>query len=351
MPALVAAALREHRERQRAERVAAGDAWSETGLVFTTATGRHVEPRNLNTTFRSVVARAGVRPIRFHDQCWYAAGDSNPEPARIKRFRCPILTGPVRRRQSHWRRSVHGSRAETSIRCSPVRGARAPIEHPNPASSTFMSLVDALTESQGVRNRPTTNRSRHRQPPPTACRLTKANNVPEHPSITHRQLAIPDRPCCRRHAMPADWRARVLGQRHTPSPPAAATFRGARHHSLIWHLPTHRLSMSDSVQVGRPRPIDASPTRSTRDLSKAEPSSAIRPASAAPWPASPAGSPTLPLVQISRSQSSMMGGSGGPLVSHASRASTSGPTCWRERGKVRLLVNSNPAVAALACRA
>ena len=55
--------------------------------------------------------------------------------------------------------------------------------------------------------------------------------------------------------------------------------------------------------------------------------------------------------QTRRSQSSMMGGSGGPLVSHASRASTSGPTCWRERGKVRLLVNSKPAVAALACNA
>jgi integrase len=67
MPALVAAALWEHRERQRAERVAAGDAWTETGLVFTTATGRHVEPRNLSTTFGRLVARAGVRPIRFHD--------------------------------------------------------------------------------------------------------------------------------------------------------------------------------------------------------------------------------------------------------------------------------------------
>jgi integrase len=35
--------------------------------VFTTATGRHVEPRNLNTAFGRLVARAGVRPIRFHD--------------------------------------------------------------------------------------------------------------------------------------------------------------------------------------------------------------------------------------------------------------------------------------------
>lgn len=67
MPALVAAALREHRERQAVERVAAGDDWTDTGLVFTTASGRHVEPRNLNTAFARLVARTKVRAIRFHD--------------------------------------------------------------------------------------------------------------------------------------------------------------------------------------------------------------------------------------------------------------------------------------------
>ena len=60
-------ALRQHQGRQEAEQAAAGDIWTDTGLVFTTATGRHVEPRNLNTTFGRLVARAGVRPIRFHD--------------------------------------------------------------------------------------------------------------------------------------------------------------------------------------------------------------------------------------------------------------------------------------------
>jgi integrase len=67
MPGVVAEALRQHRERQRADRAAVGDAWTDTGLVFTTAGGRHVEPRNLNTTFARLVAGAGVRPIRFHD--------------------------------------------------------------------------------------------------------------------------------------------------------------------------------------------------------------------------------------------------------------------------------------------
>ncbi|MER6594853.1 hypothetical protein ABT214_23990 [Micromonospora purpureochromogenes] len=35
--------------------------------MFTTATGRHVEPRNLDTAFGRLIVRAGVRSIRFHD--------------------------------------------------------------------------------------------------------------------------------------------------------------------------------------------------------------------------------------------------------------------------------------------
>ena len=40
---------------------------SGVAQVFTTATGRHVEPRNLNTAFHRLLARSGVRRIRFHD--------------------------------------------------------------------------------------------------------------------------------------------------------------------------------------------------------------------------------------------------------------------------------------------
>jgi integrase len=52
MPDVVADALRQHQVRQQEDRKAAGDGWIDTGLVFTTATGRHLEPRNLNTTSR-----------------------------------------------------------------------------------------------------------------------------------------------------------------------------------------------------------------------------------------------------------------------------------------------------------
>jgi integrase len=67
MPAVVVQALTEHRARQTAERSSAGEKWYESQLVFTTASGRHVEPRNLNTAFTRLLARAEVRVIRFHD--------------------------------------------------------------------------------------------------------------------------------------------------------------------------------------------------------------------------------------------------------------------------------------------
>jgi integrase len=35
--------------------------------VFTTDSGRYVEPRNLTTAFVRLLARSGVRPIRLHD--------------------------------------------------------------------------------------------------------------------------------------------------------------------------------------------------------------------------------------------------------------------------------------------
>lgn len=67
LPAIAVKALTTHRAKQADDRAAAGKAWVETGLVFTTATGRHLEPRNLNTAFARLITRTGARPIRFHD--------------------------------------------------------------------------------------------------------------------------------------------------------------------------------------------------------------------------------------------------------------------------------------------
>ncbi|WP_405853474.1 site-specific integrase [Streptomyces sp. NBC_00090] len=59
--------LKEHRGRQDRERGQAGSAWSDSGLVFTTPTGRPLDPANLTRRFRSFLHRAGLRRIRFHD--------------------------------------------------------------------------------------------------------------------------------------------------------------------------------------------------------------------------------------------------------------------------------------------
>lgn len=67
MPAILIRALKRHRAAQDDDRREAGPEWLETGLIFTTSTGRHVEPRNLNTAYTRLLARAGVRAIRFHD--------------------------------------------------------------------------------------------------------------------------------------------------------------------------------------------------------------------------------------------------------------------------------------------
>jgi integrase len=47
-------ALRIRREQQAADRAKLGNAWADTRLVFTTRTGRPVEPRNLVRSFARI---------------------------------------------------------------------------------------------------------------------------------------------------------------------------------------------------------------------------------------------------------------------------------------------------------
>ncbi len=56
-----------HREQQRAEPDGSGAEWQGNGRVFTTAQGRPIGPTNLIHTFNTLLRRAGLRRIRFHD--------------------------------------------------------------------------------------------------------------------------------------------------------------------------------------------------------------------------------------------------------------------------------------------
>jgi integrase len=60
-------ALKEHKSRQEAEEDAAGERWTDSGLVFTTAIGTPIEPRNLNRHFNELCDAAGIRRVRLHD--------------------------------------------------------------------------------------------------------------------------------------------------------------------------------------------------------------------------------------------------------------------------------------------
>ncbi|GLY88165.1 hypothetical protein Airi02_060940 [Actinoallomurus iriomotensis] len=60
-------ALKEHKSRQEAEEDAAGERWTDSGLVFTTAIGTPIEPRSLNRHFNALCDAAGIRRVRLHD--------------------------------------------------------------------------------------------------------------------------------------------------------------------------------------------------------------------------------------------------------------------------------------------
>jgi integrase len=59
-------ALTARKEQQAADRLKLGSAWADTGLVFTTRTGRPIEPRNLVRSFVRIRDGNGIRKIRLH---------------------------------------------------------------------------------------------------------------------------------------------------------------------------------------------------------------------------------------------------------------------------------------------
>jgi integrase len=60
IPAPVGDALRTHRRRQLEERLQAGVAWQESGLVFTTQVGTPIDPANLRHAFARLTEKAGL---------------------------------------------------------------------------------------------------------------------------------------------------------------------------------------------------------------------------------------------------------------------------------------------------
>ncbi|MEU7832435.1 MULTISPECIES: tyrosine-type recombinase/integrase [unclassified Nonomuraea] len=65
-PALLAL-LKAHKKTQAAERLKAGDRWTDHDLVFTTQTGGPIERTEDWKQWKSILKQAGVRDARVHD--------------------------------------------------------------------------------------------------------------------------------------------------------------------------------------------------------------------------------------------------------------------------------------------
>lgn len=67
IPAGLVAILKQHRARQRKERLAMGERWPGLDAVFTSTTGTWIEPRNLTREWNAVRVSAGLEGLRLHD--------------------------------------------------------------------------------------------------------------------------------------------------------------------------------------------------------------------------------------------------------------------------------------------
>jgi integrase len=63
LPQPVWTALKAHAKQQKADRLKAGSAWRNRGLVFTTEVGTPIDPSNLRRTVKTLCEDAGVEPV------------------------------------------------------------------------------------------------------------------------------------------------------------------------------------------------------------------------------------------------------------------------------------------------
>lgn len=67
LPAPMVTSLKAHRARQAAERLALGEAWQDTGYLFTSSVGTPIDPRNLYREFQGICRKAGLGGWHPHE--------------------------------------------------------------------------------------------------------------------------------------------------------------------------------------------------------------------------------------------------------------------------------------------
>jgi integrase len=77
--------LRSHRAAQAQERLLAGEAWTNSGLVFTTELGGPIDPQRVMRNFSALSEAAGLSHIRLHDvrHSYASAALAAGVPARV----------------------------------------------------------------------------------------------------------------------------------------------------------------------------------------------------------------------------------------------------------------------------
>jgi len=68
LPKRAVSALKSHRKHQLEEKLGAGPLYQDGGLVFASGQGKPLDAQNIvNRHYKSLLQRAGLPPIRFHD--------------------------------------------------------------------------------------------------------------------------------------------------------------------------------------------------------------------------------------------------------------------------------------------
>jgi integrase len=154
--------LRTHLRQQRAEHHAAGDAWQDSGYVFTTPDGAPLHPDYLTRRFGRLVELSGLPPVRLHDLRHGAATLAHAAGADLKTVQellghaSIVLTADT---YTSVLLDLHFKSAEATARLVLAAAARNPAKrhrHRTPAAPAKSAAPEPTTGPQPQRP----NRSR-----------------------------------------------------------------------------------------------------------------------------------------------------------------------------------------------
>jgi integrase len=109
IPVPVGGALRVHRRRQLEERLMAGAAWQESGLVFATQVGIPIDPANLRHAFVRLTEKAGLGHWTPNEQRHSAASLLSAAGVPLEVIADVLGHASTRMLQQHYRHQVKPS--------------------------------------------------------------------------------------------------------------------------------------------------------------------------------------------------------------------------------------------------